>query len=66
MSNIAVIEKQIENLDDRAFSELTAWFVEYEHARWEQQIKSDSSAGKLDFLVEEALFEHKSGKTSAL
>ena len=66
MSNIAVIEKQIESLDDHAFSELTAWFVEYEHARWEHQIKADASAGKLDFLVEEALSEHKSGKTSAL
>lgn len=66
MSNIAVIEKQIESLDDRAFSELSAWFVEYEHARWECQIAADSSAGKLDFLAEEALSAHKSGKTKAL
>ena len=66
MSNIATIEQQIESLDDRAFSELSAWFVEYEHARWERQIAADSSSGKLDFLTEEALAAHKSGKTRAL
>ena len=38
----------------------------YEHARWDRQIATDSEAGKLDFLIDEALAEHRAGKTKPL
>ncbi len=66
MSNIAVIEKQIEGLDDRAFSELAAWFMEYEDARWDRKIVADSTAGRLDFLANEGFADYKAGKTKLL
>ena len=64
MSKVVPIEKQIEELDDASFAELRDWFIEYEHARWDRQIEADSAAGKLDWLIEEALEEHRAGKTT--
>lgn len=66
MGEIKLIEKQIEGLDDKAFAELAAWFADYENSRWDQQIEADSYAGKFDACIEEALTEHKNGKTAPL
>jgi len=66
MSDVEQIERQIQSLDDQAFARLRQWFIEYDHARWDRQIEADSTAGKLDFLADEALTEHRAGKTRPL
>ena len=66
MSDVEQIERQIQSLDDQAFARLRQWFIEYDHARWDRQIEADSTAGKLDFLADEALAEHRAGKTRPL
>lgn len=66
MVNIQLIEDQIQRLDNQSFAVLRNWFVEYEHERWDRQIASDSEAGKLDFLIDEALAEYRAGKTKPL
>ncbi|WP_090960077.1 hypothetical protein [Nitrosospira sp. Nsp18] len=66
MSDIKLIEKQIEDLGDKAFAELAAWFADYENSRWDRQIETDSDAGKFDAFMEEALTEHQNGKTTPL
>jgi hypothetical protein len=66
MSNIQLIEDQIQHLDNQSFAALRNWFIEYEHSRWDRQIATDSEAGKLDFLIDEALAEHRAGKTKPL
>ena len=66
MSKIEMIEQDIERLDDKSFAAFRAWFIEYEHARWDRQIEADSDAGKLDSLIGEALAEHRAAKTTPL
>lgn len=66
MANIQLIEDQIQHLDNQSFAALRNWFIEYEHTRWDRQISSDSEAGKLDSIIDEALAEHRSGKTKPL
>jgi hypothetical protein len=66
MTDIERIEEQIKNLDDQGFARLRLWFIEYDHARWDRQIEADAASGKLDFLAEEALEEHRLGKTRPL
>ena len=66
MSNVQLIEDQIQHLDNQSFAALRNWFIEYEHSRWDRQIATDSEAGKLDFLIDEALAEHRAGKTKPL
>ncbi len=66
MADVDSIERQIEGLDDDAFAQLRDWIIEYDHRRWDRQIEADSAAGKLRSLVEEALAEHRAGKTRPL
>ncbi len=66
MTNVQLIEDQIQHLDNESFAALRNWFIEYEHTRWDRQIATDSEAGKLDFLIAEALTEHRAGKTRPL
>lgn len=66
MTTVQLIEEQIQHLDNQSFATLRNWFVEYEHTRWDRQMAGDSDAGKLDFMIDEALAEHRAGKTKPL
>ena len=66
MTDVESIERQIERLDDATFARLRDWVIEYDHRRWDRQIAADSAAGKLDSLLEEAVAEHRAGKTRPL
>ncbi len=63
MANIQLIE---DHLDNQSFAALRNWFIEYEHTRWDRHISTVSEAGKLDSIIDEALAEHRSGKTRPL
>jgi hypothetical protein len=54
-----LIEEQIQHLDNQSFAVFRNWFISYEQARWDRQIEADSENGKLDFLLAEALDEHR-------
>ncbi len=66
MIQIELLEQRIAELDDESFSKLREWFVEFDQARWDKKLESDSGSGKLDFLVGAALAEHQAGKTREL
>ncbi|MFA6053224.1 MAG: hypothetical protein WC762_11595 [Methylobacter sp.] len=66
MIQIELLEQHIAELDDASFSKLRDWFVEFDQTRWDKKIEADSNAGKLDFLVNAALAEHKAGTTRDL
>jgi hypothetical protein len=42
--------------------EATAWFAEFDAARWDRQIEEDVAAGRLDALAEEALNDLRQGR----
>ena len=66
MTTVETIEEQIAELDNASFSKLRDWFLEFDQSRWDKQIEVDSNAGKLDFLINAALDEHRAGKTRDL
>ncbi len=66
MTQIELLEQHITELDDISFAKLRDWFLEYDQNRWDKQIEIDSNAGKLDFLINAALDEHKAGATRDL
>ncbi len=66
MSELEIIESKVERLDAKSFAAFRAWFIEYEHARWDKQIEEDSKVGKLDSLVSEAVAEYNAGKSTPL
>lgn len=66
MTTIQEIERAIEQLPSDQFAKLHDWIVEKDWQRWDAQIERDSAAGKLDFLVEEALRDVESEDTRPL
>ncbi len=55
MSKVDELKMAIEKLPREEFSELIRWLSEKSWERWDKEIEADSEAGKLDFLVREAL-----------
>lgn len=61
MIQIELLEQHIAELDDDSFAKLREWFIEFDQARWDNKLEADSNAGKLDFLIDAALVEHRAG-----
>src|SRR5688500_6768689 len=56
------LERAVATLTAEEYREFRQWFLEREWEQWDQQIEEDSRAGKLDFLVREALEAKEQGK----
>ena len=54
MAQIEKIQQEILELPYHDFASLRGWFAELEWERWDETLESDESAGRLDFLFEEA------------
>jgi hypothetical protein len=61
MSRIEEIEAAIECLSPEEYRRIVDWLRVREQKRWDSQLDSDSSAGKLDFLFDEAESESAKG-----
>lgn len=66
MRKVEHIEQQIRELSPREFSELRAWVIEQDWAKWDAQIEGDAKAGKLDKLIAEAREDYVSGRSRPL
>jgi len=55
MSKVDELKTEIEKLPREEFAQLARWLSEKDWERWDREIEGDSEAGKLDFLVREAL-----------
>lgn len=66
MAEIEQLQTDIEALSEKDFARLRHWFAEKDWERWDRQIESDVAAGKLDFLIEEALAAKKQGTLQEL
>ena len=63
---IEEIQVAIESLPPEKYARLRRWFSERDWDKWDRQIEADSSAGKLDFFIKEALNEKKQGNLRKL
>lgn len=66
MSKVEELKSEIERLPEEEFAELYRWLAEKDWARWDSEIAADSEAGKLEFLVSEALDAKAKGKLKDL
>jgi len=53
-------------LDNDSFSKLRDWLIEFDQFRWDEKIEADFNAGKLDFLINDALAEYQAIKSEEL
>ena len=66
MAKFQEIQKEIENLPENEFVKLRKWIAEKDWEKWDEKIKRDSDAGKLDFLIKEAKDEKEKGELKDL
>jgi hypothetical protein len=62
MMQVEQLQREIEALPPKEFMRLWQWLAEKEWDRWDQQLAVDVAAGRLDFLLEEALSAKTQGK----
>ena len=55
MSTVQEIEDAVRQLTADQRAAFRAWFAEFDAQHWDRKIESDVAAGKLDWLIEEAL-----------
>jgi len=63
MTKVEKIEQEVRKLSRDELLAFRRWFREYDSDEWDRQIEEDVRAGKLDSLAEEALAEHRAGKS---
>jgi hypothetical protein len=66
MTKVEELARAVASLTAEEYREFRRWFLERDWEHWDQQIEEDSRAGKLDFLVREALEAKQQGKLEEL
>jgi hypothetical protein len=66
MKTFEQVKTDIEALSHREYMKLLRWVFERDWDAWDEEIQRDSAAGKLDFLIDEALEEKKKGRLAQL
>lgn len=62
MSKVEEIERAVEQLAPPDFAQVAAWIDARRQDEWTRQLDRDATAGKLDFLFEEAEAERQAGQ----
>jgi hypothetical protein len=60
------IENAIAKLAPRELDRLRDWFEEFQAARFDDKIERDAKASKLDRIAEQALTDHRKGRSREL
>jgi hypothetical protein len=60
------IEKAVEQLAPRELARFRAWFEAFASDRFDAAIEKDAQDGKLDGFAQEALAEHRAGRSRDL
>jgi hypothetical protein len=66
MTKLEKLENEVKLLAADELAAFREWFLEYDWAKWDQEIKADAAAGRLDGMVKEAMKEFKAGKSKKL
>ena len=59
--SVVEIEAAIKSLRKEELAQFNQWYKEFLENEWDEQIRQDVRAGKLDFLIEEARQQRAAG-----
>lgn len=60
------LEKTISELPPDELSKFREWFLAFDADKWDQQFDGDVVAGRLDRLADDAMGEHRAGKSTKI
>jgi len=66
MTKLEQIEKSVADLSPEELNAFAAWFEALQADMWDRQIEADAKAGRLDKLADQALADHRAGRTRPL
>jgi hypothetical protein len=66
MTTVEEIENAVAKLPPDELDAFRAWFAAFDAARFDEKIERDIEAGRLDRLAEQALANHRGGRTREL
>lgn len=55
MITVEELEIAVDSLTQEEYSRFRRWFLDRDWERWDHEIEEDAKAGRLDFLVREAV-----------
>jgi hypothetical protein len=64
MSTVDDLEAAVRRLTPEERAAFRAWFTEFDADEWDRQLEADVAAGRLDWLVAEALEDRQAGRTT--
>jgi hypothetical protein len=62
MSTVEEIEAAIKQLSPEEMAAFRAWYAEFDATAWDHQLPEDEAAGRLDWLIQEALDDLDAGR----
>ncbi len=66
MTRLERIEKEVAELSLDELEQFRAWFETFDAARWDRELERDVESGALDALADEALADHRAGRSKPL
>ena len=66
VKKVEEIEEAVSQLSEDQLKKFRVWYEKFDSDMWDKQIEKDVAAGKLDALAEDAISDHKKGKTREL
>ena len=66
MTRIERIEQEIAELSPAELQDLRAWFAAFDAEQWDREFERDAESGALDRWAEQALTDHRTGRTRPL
>lgn len=64
--SVKEIEVFVSQFTREELSEFRQWFQEFDWEMWDREIEQDLAEGRLDFLIQEADEDYKTGRTMPL
>ena len=66
MTHVEKLEREIASLSPDELAEFRRWYAEFDAVVWDRQLETDADRGALDHLADEALAEHRAGRSRPL
>ena len=66
MSRIQELVNEVQQLNRQELAAFRDWFRKYDSDEWDREIEEDVLNGRLNRFADEAIAEHKAGRTKEL
>lgn len=63
MTKVEQLEREIASLSDDELSQCRRWYAEFDARVWDRELEADVRSGALDALADEALADHRGGRS---